>query len=85
MILCIDHSSKSIHLLKFLEQPCILYYRRMNYSDAIKYLKEHNIKKDDGTYYEFGEVRLMLATSKLFDKQWFNRPFCSPNVSLVAC
>ena len=30
--------------------------RRMNYSDAIKYLKEHDIKKEDGTYYEFGEV-----------------------------
>ena len=28
----------------------------MNYSDAIKYLKEHDIKKEDGTYYEFGEV-----------------------------
>ena len=28
----------------------------MDYSDAIKYLKEHNIKKEDGTYYECGEV-----------------------------
>ena len=28
----------------------------MNYSDAIKYLKEHDIRKEDGTYYEFGEV-----------------------------
>lgn len=28
----------------------------MNYSDAIKYLKEHGITKDDGTFYEFGEV-----------------------------
>ena len=28
----------------------------MNYSDAIVYLKEHNIKKEDGTFYEFGEV-----------------------------
>lgn len=31
-------------------------FRRMNYADAIIYLKEHDIKKDDGTYYEFGEV-----------------------------
>lgn len=31
-------------------------FRRMNYSDAIVWLKEHNIKKDDGSYYEFGEV-----------------------------
>lgn len=29
--------------------------RRMHYSDAIKYLKEHNITKEDGTFYEFGE------------------------------
>ena len=28
----------------------------MDYSDAIKYLRENEIKKDDGTYYEFGEV-----------------------------
>lgn len=28
----------------------------MNYSDAIVWLKEHNIKKEDGTFYEFGEV-----------------------------
>ena len=34
----------------------IFFIRRMNYSDAIKYLKEHDIKKEDGTYYEFGEV-----------------------------
>jgi len=27
----------------------------MPYVDAIKYLKENDIKKDDGTYYEFGE------------------------------
>ena len=27
----------------------------MNYSEAIVYLKENDIKKDDGTYYEFGE------------------------------
>jgi asparaginyl-tRNA synthetase len=27
----------------------------LEYVDAIKYLKEHNITKDDGTFYEFGE------------------------------
>lgn len=32
----------------------------MNYADAITYLKENDIKKEDGTYYEFGEVRLTL-------------------------
>ena len=28
----------------------------MDYTEAITYLKEHDIKKDDGTYYEFGDV-----------------------------
>lgn len=28
----------------------------MNYSDAIKYLKDNNITKEDGSFYEFGEV-----------------------------
>jgi asparaginyl-tRNA synthetase len=31
----------------------------MNYTDAIVYLKEHDIRKDDGTFYEFGEVSTM--------------------------
>ncbi|EDV98736.1 asparagine--tRNA ligase, cytoplasmic [Drosophila grimshawi] len=30
-------------------------FRRMEYADAIKWLKEHNVTKDDGTFYEFGE------------------------------
>lgn len=29
----------------------------MNYADAIVYLKENDIRKDDGTFYEFGEVQ----------------------------
>ena len=33
-------------------------FRRMAYTDAIKYLKEHDIKKDDGSYYEFGDVSI---------------------------
>ncbi|XP_075041011.1 asparagine--tRNA ligase, cytoplasmic [Mixophyes fleayi] len=36
-------------------QPPKRPFRRMNYSDAIIWLKEHDIKKDNGTYYEFGE------------------------------
>ncbi len=36
-------------------------FRRMNYVDAIKYLKEHDIKKEDGTYYEFGEVSVVFV------------------------
>uniref|UniRef100_U5ETV1 Asparagine--tRNA ligase, cytoplasmic n=1 Tax=Corethrella appendiculata TaxID=1370023 RepID=U5ETV1_9DIPT len=30
-------------------------FRRMNYSEAIIWLKENNVTKDDGTFYEFGE------------------------------
>ncbi|XP_077138659.1 asparagine--tRNA ligase, cytoplasmic isoform X1 [Ranitomeya variabilis] len=30
-------------------------FKRMNYPEAIAWLKEHDVKKDDGTYYEFGE------------------------------
>lgn len=28
----------------------------MNYTEAIEWLKDHDVKKEDGTYYEFGEV-----------------------------
>lgn len=31
-------------------------FKRMNYSEAIKWLKENNVTKDDGSFYEFGEV-----------------------------
>ena len=44
------------HFLLFLN------FRRMNYTDAIVYLKEHDIRKDDGTFYEFGEVSTILYT-----------------------
>uniref|UniRef100_A0A2K6E1Q5 Asparaginyl-tRNA synthetase 1 n=1 Tax=Macaca nemestrina TaxID=9545 RepID=A0A2K6E1Q5_MACNE len=37
-------------------QPPKRPFKRMNYSDAIIWLKEHDIKKEDGTFYEFGEV-----------------------------
>jgi len=30
-------------------------FKRMDYTDAIKWLKDHDFKKEDGTYYEFGE------------------------------
>ncbi|XP_062516538.1 asparagine--tRNA ligase, cytoplasmic-like [Corticium candelabrum] len=30
-------------------------FRRMDYTDAIKWLHEHNVNKDDGTPYEFGD------------------------------
>lgn len=34
-------------------------FKRMNYSDAIEYLKENNITKDDGSFYTFGEVQII--------------------------
>lgn len=30
-------------------------FRRMNYKDAIDWLKANNVKKEDGTFYEYGE------------------------------
>ncbi|BFZ01224.1 hypothetical protein BsWGS_04263 [Bradybaena similaris] len=30
-------------------------FRRMNYSDAIVWLKDNNVTKEDGTFYEFGD------------------------------
>uniref|UniRef100_A0A182UHX8 Asparagine--tRNA ligase, cytoplasmic n=1 Tax=Anopheles melas TaxID=34690 RepID=A0A182UHX8_9DIPT len=30
-------------------------FRRMNYADAIVWLKENNVTKEDGSFYEFGE------------------------------
>ncbi|XP_048853800.1 asparagine--tRNA ligase, cytoplasmic [Brienomyrus brachyistius] len=30
-------------------------FKRMDYTEAIAWLKEHDIRKDDGSYYEFGE------------------------------
>ncbi|CAG8581163.1 4979_t:CDS:2 [Funneliformis mosseae] len=30
-------------------------FLRMDYKDAVQYLKDHDIKKEDGSFYEFGE------------------------------
>lgn len=30
-------------------------FKRMDYTDALVYLKEHDIRKEDGTYFEFGD------------------------------
>ena len=38
----------------FIYSTIITQIRRMQYADAIVYLKENNITKDDGTFYEFG-------------------------------
>ncbi|GAB6031206.1 Asparagine--tRNA ligase, cytoplasmic [Chamberlinius hualienensis] len=36
-------------------QPPKRPFKRVDYKDAIKYLKENNITKEDGSFYEFGE------------------------------
>ena len=30
-------------------------FRRMQYVDALEWLREHDVKKEDGSYYEFGD------------------------------
>ncbi|KAI9314259.1 hypothetical protein BX666DRAFT_1863172 [Dichotomocladium elegans] len=47
-------------------------FLRMKYADAIKYLKEHDIKKEDGTFYEFGDD-IPEAPERLMTDQ-INRP-----------
>uniref|UniRef100_A0A8C8DWC1 Asparaginyl-tRNA synthetase 1 n=1 Tax=Oryzias sinensis TaxID=183150 RepID=A0A8C8DWC1_9TELE len=41
-------------------QPPKRPFKRMNYTEAIEWLKEHDVKKDDGSYYEFGEVDVLM-------------------------
>ncbi|XP_039291691.1 LOW QUALITY PROTEIN: asparagine--tRNA ligase, cytoplasmic [Nilaparvata lugens] len=47
-------------------------FMRMNYSDAIKYLRENDITKEDGTFYEFGEDIPEMPERKMTDK--INKP-----------
>ncbi|XP_011702286.1 PREDICTED: asparagine--tRNA ligase, cytoplasmic [Wasmannia auropunctata] len=42
-------------------------FKRMNYSDAIEYLRENNITKDDGSFYEFGEDIPEMPERKMTD------------------
>ncbi|KAH7637067.1 asparagine-trna ligase [Dermatophagoides farinae] len=43
-------------------------FKRMNYSDAIEYLKANDIRKDDGTFYEFGEDIPEMPERRMTDK-----------------
>ncbi|XP_070543605.1 asparagine--tRNA ligase, cytoplasmic-like [Ptychodera flava] len=43
-------------------------FRRMDYKDGIKYLREHEIKKEDDTFYEFGEDIPEMPERKMTDK-----------------
>lgn len=46
-----------IFFLNFQEfQPPKRPFKRMNYSEGIKWLKDNGVKKDDGSFYEYGEV-----------------------------
>ncbi|CAB3375293.1 Hypothetical predicted protein [Cloeon dipterum] len=42
-------------------------FRRMNYSEAIEYLKTNNITKEDGSFYEFGEDIPEMPERKMTD------------------
>lgn len=40
-------------------------FKRMDYKDAIEYLRANDIKKDDGSFYEFGDVSVNLFDYRL--------------------
>ncbi|XP_015601451.1 asparagine--tRNA ligase, cytoplasmic [Cephus cinctus] len=42
-------------------------FKRMNYSDAIEYLRVNNITKEDGSFYEFGEDIPEMPERKMTD------------------
>ncbi|XP_003703246.1 asparagine--tRNA ligase [Megachile rotundata] len=42
-------------------------FKRMNYTDAIEYLRANNITKEDGTFYEFGEDIPEMPERKMTD------------------
>lgn len=42
-------------------------FRRMDYADAIKWLKENDVRKEDGTYYEHGEDIPEMPERKMTD------------------
>ncbi|XP_076646739.1 asparagine--tRNA ligase [Halictus rubicundus] len=42
-------------------------FKRMNYTDAIEYLRENGITKEDGTFYEFGEDIPEMPERKMTD------------------
>lgn len=43
-------------------------FKRMEYADAIKYLREHNITKENGDFYEFGEDIPEMPERKMTDQ-----------------
>ncbi|ORZ13190.1 hypothetical protein BCR42DRAFT_419366 [Absidia repens] len=53
-------------------QPPARPFLRMDYADAIKYLKDNDIKKEDGSYYQYGEDIPEAPERAMTDK--INRP-----------
>lgn len=47
-------------------------FLRMNYSEAIEYLRKHDIKKEDGSFYEFGDDIPEAPERQMTDQ--INRP-----------
>jgi asparaginyl-tRNA synthetase len=47
---------------------CFSSFLRMTYAEAIVYLKEHNITKEDGTFYEYGEDIPEAPERKMVDQ-----------------
>lgn len=45
-------------------------FKRINYADAIKWLKDNNVTKEDGTFYEFGEVSFLKINIFIFPKTY---------------
>jgi asparaginyl-tRNA synthetase len=60
-------SSTIEHFNPDFKQP-IKPFKRMNYTDALVYLKENNITKDDNTLYEFGDDIPEMPERKMTDK-----------------
>lgn len=52
----------------------------MDYKDAIEYLRANDIKKDDGSFYEFGDVSVNITVCRKHINPWFpNMQGCSFN------
>lgn len=51
-------------------------FKRMNYTDALVYLKENNITKEDGSFYEFGDDIPEMPERQMTDKinEVYNAP-----------
>ncbi len=60
-------SSTINHFNPDFKQP-IKPFKRMNYTDALVYLKENNITKEDNTLYEFGDDIPEMPERKMTDK-----------------